>query len=253
MTDKRPTGHALKTESAPEIAARRSSKSILLVEDDAGLCSLMTAFFAHHGFRVESAHDGPRGLVRAIEGGFDMVILDVMLPGLDGFEVLRQLRKRSATPVIMLTARIAERDRIAGLDAGADDYLPKPFGPEELLARIRAVLRRTGRESGRQALIAEGGLALNPGSREVTYEGKQLALTAIEFDILELLMRSAGRVVSRDELTTVLYHRQSAPWERTLDVHVSHLRRKLLSIGISPIRTIRLVGYQFSTHPSESL
>src|SRR5215467_12312318 len=120
-------------------------KSILLIEDDTELCSLMTDYFGQYGFAVEAAHDGRLGLARALEAEFDVVILDVMLPVLDGFEVLRQLRKRSETPVIMLTARIGQPDRVAGLNSGADDYLPKPFGPEELLARIRAVLRRSGR------------------------------------------------------------------------------------------------------------
>src|SRR5580698_5021766 len=125
-----------------------SKKSILLVEDDTELCALMTDFFSQHEFALEAAHDGRKGLSRALEGSFDLVILDGMLPVLDGFEVLKQLRRRSSVPVIMLTARTEERDRIAGLNAGADDYLPKPFGPEELLARIRAVLRRSASAVG---------------------------------------------------------------------------------------------------------
>src|SRR5215831_9321107 len=140
-----------------------ANKSLLVIEDDAELTSLMTDYFGQHGFRVEAAHDGRAGLARALEGAHDLVILDVMLPVLDGFEVLRQLRKRSHTPVIMLTARIAQTDRVAGLNAGADDYLPKPFGPEELLARIRAVLRRTGKpEAAPQVAVESAGVKLNP-------------------------------------------------------------------------------------------
>ncbi|HYK58515.1 MAG TPA: response regulator transcription factor [Bryobacteraceae bacterium] len=198
--------------------AGQKTKSILLVEDDVELCSLMSDFFAQHGFRMEPAHDGRRGLARAVEGAFDIVILDGMLPTLDGFEVLRQLRKRSAVPVIMLTARTAQRDRVTGLDAGADDYLPKPFEPGELLARIRAVLRRTGREGVKPDVIEAAGFELDARSREIRSGKKGLEVTSLEFEILELLMRSAGRVVSRDELMTVLHHRQSEPWERGLEV-----------------------------------
>src|ERR1700721_3948866 len=145
-----------------------AEKSILLVEDDTELCALMTDFFSQHEFAVEAAHDGRRGLLRALEGNFDLVILDGMLPALDGFEVLKQLRRRSAVPVIMLTARTEERDRLAGLNAGADDYLPKPFGPDELLARIRAVLRRAGAtEQGKTHTFEIDGLPLAEGSSGV--------------------------------------------------------------------------------------
>ena len=148
-------------------------KSILLIEDDTELCSLMQDYFAGQGFRIESVHDGRGGLARSLDGGFDLIILDVMLPVLDGFEVLRQLRKRSETPVIMLTARTSQPDRIAGLNAGADDYLPKPFGPEELLARIRAVLRRAGKpDAAPSQELESGGVKLNPLTREAWYQGE---------------------------------------------------------------------------------
>src|SRR5580704_2457440 len=169
-------------------------RSILLVEDDTELCSLINDFLSPHGFRLAAVHDGRQGLAWAIDGDFDLVILDVMLPVLSGFELLRMIRKRSAIPVIMLTARTAQADRIAGLNTGADDYLPKPFGPEELLARIRAVLRRAGRpEMLEPRTISMGGVALNPQTREVWRRGESVEVTAIEFDILEFLMRSAGR------------------------------------------------------------
>ena len=222
-------------------------KSILLVEDDTELTLLMTDYFGQHGFCVESVHDGRTGLARALEGVFDLIILDVMLPVLDGFELLRQLRKRSATPVIMLTARTSQDDRIAGLNSGADDYLPKPFGPEELLARIRAVLRRTGHtESAQPQIVEAGDIRLNPATREVRRQNELVEITSIEFDILEVLARSAGRTVTRDELTAVLYHRRATPYERSLDVHISHLRKKLEREERSLIRTIRGVGYQFT-------
>jgi two-component system response regulator CpxR len=222
-------------------------KSILLIEDDTELTLLMTDYFGQHGFAVEAVHDGRTGLARALEGSFDLIILDVMLPVLDGFELLRQLRKRISTPVIMLTARTSQDDRIAGLNSGADDYLPKPFGPEELLARIRAVLRRTGHtESVPPQIIEAGDIRVNATTREVWRQNELVEITSIEFDILEVLARSAGRTVTRDELTTVLYQRRATPYERSLDVHISHLRKKLEGDERSLIRTIRGVGYQFA-------
>jgi two-component system response regulator CpxR len=189
-----------------------SRKSILLIEDDTELTLLMTDYFGQHGFDVEAVHDGRTGLARALEGAFDLILLDVMLPVLDGFELLRQLRKRVATPVIMLTARTSQDDRIAGLNSGADDYLPKPFGPEELLARIRAVLRRTGHtDTAPPQIIETGDLRLNPATREVWLQNELVEITSIEFDILEVLARSAGRTVTRDELTAVLYQRAHQP------------------------------------------
>ena len=224
-------------------------RSILLIEDDADLCSLMTDYFAQYGFSVEAAQDGQRGLARAIDGAFDLIILDVMLPVLDGFEVLRQIRKRSATPVIMLTARTARANRIAGLETGADDYLPKPFDPEELLARVRAVLRRAGRSEPLSQDIGAHSVRLNPNTREAWYCGAPLDLTSLEFDLLELLVRAAGRTVSRDEIAAAIYQRKPSPYERSLDVHISHLRKKLEHGDRTPIRTIRGVGYQFAAEP----
>jgi two-component system response regulator CpxR len=236
----------------PEMASEAPSffKSILLIEDDTELCALMTDYFAHHRIRIESAHDGRKGLAQVLDKKFDLVILDVMLPVLDGFEVLRQIRKRSTVPVIMLTARTAQTDRVAGLDLGADDYLPKPFGPEELLARIRAVLRRVENTALSQPPISEaGGIKLNLQTRQVWNRNVPVEVTSIEFDILELLVRSAGRVVSRDELAAVLYQRSATPFERSIDVHISHLRKKLENQGRSPILTVRGVGYLLSPEP----
>jgi two-component system response regulator CpxR len=222
-------------------------RSILLVEDDTELCSLINDFLSPHGFRLAAVHDGRQGLAWAIDGDFDLVILDVMLPVLSGFELLRLIRKRSAIPVIMLTARTAQEDRIAGLNAGADDYLPKPFGPEELLARIRAVLRRVEKAGMVEPrTISAGGVDLNPHTREVRLQGEGIEVTSVEFDILEFLMRSAGRTVSRDELTAILHQRESTPYERSLDVHISHLRKKLEGADRILIHTVRRAGYLFA-------
>ena len=221
-----------------------AAKSVLLIDDDTGLCALMRDFFAPHGFSLEAAYDGQCGLARAFTGGFDLVVLDVMLPLLDGFEVLRQIRRRSEVPVIMLTARTEQEDRIAGLNAGADDYLPKPFGPEELLARMRAVLRRSGHMvETPNHLFAVGRVRMNERERLVWAGRNTVDLTEVEFDILNLLMRSLGRTVSRDALCTVLYQRRATPYERSLDVHVSHIRKKLERQGMISIRSVRGVGY----------
>jgi two-component system response regulator CpxR len=212
----------------------------------------MADFFSQHEFAIEAAHDGPRGLARALEGQYDLVILDVMLPVLDGFELLKQIRRRSSVPVILLTARTAKTDRIAGLNAGADDYLPKPFGPEELLARMRAVLRRAGQGTAPSEVAEAGGVRVDSQTREVWVEGEIVDLTAIEFDILDFLVRSAGRAVSRNELAAVLYQRESTPYERSLDVHISHLRKKLERGDRVQIRTVRGVGYFFAASPEEA-
>lgn len=222
------------------------SPSILLVEDDTELSALMEEFLYAHGLTVTRAHDGEQGLSRALEGSHDLVILDVMMPIMDGFEVLRQIRRRSPVPVIMLTARTDHRDRINGLNSGADDYLAKPFSPDELLARIQAVLRRAGRAPALKPEIVEANkVRLHPGTREVFCDGNPVDVTSIEYDILEVLIRAAGRVVSRDDLARFLYNRQANPMERVLDVHVSHLRKKL-DCGRNLIRTIRGVGYMFA-------
>ncbi|MDP9054606.1 MAG: response regulator transcription factor [Acidobacteriota bacterium] len=225
--------------------ANPKGQSILLVDDDTDLCGLMRDFFAPYGYEIEAAYDGRRGLTRALEGQFDLVILDAMLPVLDGFEVLRQLRKQSAVPVIMLTARTEQEDRVAGLNAGADDYLPKPFGPEELLARMRAIWRRAKSSAMELQALSAGVLRLDPGTRMVWENDKRLSFTSVEIDMLELLMRSAGRVVSREELAAGILQRELTPFDRSVDVHISHLRRKLE--GLASIQTVRGVGYLFAS------
>lgn len=220
-----------------------ASNHILVVDDDVNLCSLMADFFSQNGIEVDFANDGRTGLARALSKNYDLVILDVMLPALDGFQVLDQLRRRSAVPIIMLTARVSEHDRVAGLNGGADDYLPKPFGPDELLARIHAVLRRVGKGQERVTALRCGDIKLDPAAREVSRGADPVNLTSIEFEILHYLMKSAGRIVSRDEITTVLYQREATPYERSLDVHISHLRKKLESSGRPFIHTVRGEGY----------
>jgi len=229
---------------------------ILLVDDDAELCALMSEFLKREGFTVTFENEGHRGLETAAQPGVDLVVLDVMLPGLDGFEILRRLRQQSKVPVIMLTARGEDVDRIVGLELGADDYLPKPFNPRELAARIRAILRRyeprpAGPEGVAPNRLEVNGVVLDPGSRQVFAAGKPVELTTFEFDILEMLMRSAGRVLSRDALMENFYNRKATPFDRSIDMHISHLRKKL-DRGDSLIKTIRGVGYQFSRTPEDA-
>ncbi|MBX5495202.1 MAG: response regulator transcription factor [Bryobacteraceae bacterium] len=204
----------------------------------------MGEFFAKLGLQLTAAHNGPDGLREALSGKHDLVLLDVMMPGFDGFEVLRRLRAESDIPVLMLTARAEALSRILGLESGADDYLPKPFDPLELVARIKAILRRS-RPHKPPAVLQIGGVTLDTGSRRVTVGGKEIDVTTIEYDILETLMLSAGRVVSRDELMQRLYQRQATPFDRSIDVHVSHLRKKLEGTR-DLIRTVRGVGYLFA-------
>ena len=225
---------------------------LLLIDDDAELCALLGEFLKREGFTVDCEHEGNRGLERAGQPGVDLVVLDVMLPGIDGFEILRRLRTHSKVPVIMLTARGEDVDRIVGLEIGADDYLAKPFNPRELAARIRAILRRyEARPAAPAGRIEVNGIVLDPANREVYSGGKPIELTTFEFDILEMLMRSAGRVLSRDALMENFYNRKATPFDRSIDMHISHLRKKL-ERGDSIIKTIRGVGYQLARTPEDS-
>ncbi|MBC8165775.1 MAG: response regulator transcription factor [Bryobacteraceae bacterium] len=224
---------------------------ILAIDDDVELTGLLSEFLKREGFDIEISHNGKTGLEQLSRGSFDLVVLDVMLPGLDGFEVLRRIRQTTRIPVIMLTARGEDVDRIVGLELGADDYVPKPFNPRELVARIRAVLRRTEPrpERGR---IEINRILLDPGSREVWCDDRRVELTTIEFDILEQLMRAAGRVLSRDQLMEALYNRKSTPFDRAMDMHISHLRKKLECPDREVIKTVRGVGYQFCRAAEDS-
>jgi two-component system, OmpR family, response regulator CpxR len=217
--------------------------TILVIDDDVRLCQLIAQFFADSEYVIQAVHNGPSGLARSLESSFDLILLDVMLPGLDGFEVLTQLRRRSAIPVIMLTARGAREDCVRGLNAGADDYLSKPFGPEELAARIAAVLRRSHNvQSAKQEDVSFRSLRLSSASRRAWLKEKPIEITATEFDILDLLVRAGGRVVTRDQVCGILYQRKATPFERSLEVHISRLRKKTGGADIE-IRSIRGVGY----------
>jgi two-component system, OmpR family, response regulator CpxR len=241
-------GTAMPADDASEDPQQPLHRSaILMIDDDAELCALMREFLGGHGFRLAVTHDGASGLNLALRGDWDLVILDVMLPVLDGYEILRLLRRRRSVPVIMLTARADERDRVAGLEEGADDYLVKPFSAIELVARIRAVRRRTVDDvSSGSRVIERGDLRLDAGSREVYGRGVRIAVSESEFAILETLVRAAGRTVSRDELAAVLYQREATPFERSVDVHVSHLRKKLEPQSRAVIRSARGIGYILS-------
>lgn len=222
---------------------------ILLVDDDAELGGMMTEYFARLGHRVDCAYNGRDGLIRALRHDYDAVLLDVMLPTINGFSVLQRLRQRSRVPVIVLTARIRRDDVITGLNGGADDYLTKPFDADELLARIHAVLRRASVSPERaQPVRVFDDLSIDVRAREVRSGGKLVELTALEFELLELLTRVAGRVVLREEITQALLNRSTSPYDRALDVHISHLRSKLGG-GRGLIRTVRGAGYVFTVRP----
>jgi DNA-binding response OmpR family regulator len=227
-----------------------SSRPLLVVDDDRKLCGLIRDYLAPHGWQVEMRHSGPEGLEAARAGKYEAVLLDVMMPGMDGFEVLRELRKVSTIPVLMLTAMGEEADRIVGLELGADDYLPKTFSSRELLARLRAVTRRStitetnGTETGKD--LSAGDLALNESTHVATLGGQPLELTALEFAILASLLKAKGRVKTREALLDEVSDRRFDVFDRSIDVHVSQLRRKLGDDPKQPrfIRTIRGVGYK---------
>jgi two-component system response regulator CpxR len=220
---------------------------ILIIDDDVELAALLKEFLEREDFTVECAHEGISGLQKAENGAFELIVLDLMLPGMDGFTLLKELRTKSRVPVIVLTARDEDEDRIVGLELGADDYLAKPFNPRELLARIRAILRRVIRPRGK---IEASGIVLDPGTREVFCDDRKVDITTLEFDILEILIRSAGQVVSRDSLMESLYNRKATPLDRSIDMHVSHLRRKL-ETDRTVIKTVRGIGYQFCLSAQE--
>ena len=222
----------------------------LLIDDDVRLAELLRAYLAPHDVTLAHATDGARGLALVDSGGIDVVLLDIMMPGLDGLEVLRRLRAKSALPVVMLTARGDETDRVVGLELGADDYVSKPVYPRELLARIRAVLRRTSPpNTSRKLVIAD--LEIDPGARTAQIGDRQLALTALEFDLLLALAERAGRVVPRDALWDAAGRADTIVSDRTVDVHVSHLRAKLGDDAKDPARlkTVRGAGYVLVREP----
>jgi DNA-binding response OmpR family regulator len=223
---------------------------LLLVEDDRKLCRLVKAYLEPFGYQLAMTHTGPEGLTKALSNTYDAVILDVMLPGMNGFELLKRLREKSSVPVLMLTGLGDEADRVAGLEIGADDYLPKTFSTRELLARLRAVIRRsrttrTTAQERHEAPILIGSLCIEPEAHSVTLEGQGLTLTPVEFELLLCLARGCGRVQSRERLLLEIAERDFEIFDRSIDVHISSLRRKLGDDPKSPrfIQTVRSAGY----------
>jgi DNA-binding response OmpR family regulator len=230
--------------------------AVLLIDDDTELTKLLEEYLEEEQFHLDAAHDGVAGLEKALNNQYAVVVLDVMLPGMTGLDVLKQLRQKSSVPVLMLTARGSELDRILGLELGADDYLPKPFNPRELVARLRAILRRTTSggvsASGQPVHLAD--VELHPESRSVTCSGKPVTLTGAEFDLLHTFLRNPGKIISREDLTQAALGRPMSPMDRSIDVHVSNLRRKLGSYdgNHERIKAIRGSGYVYLL-PGEQL
>lgn len=223
------------------------SGRVLIVEDDRDVAKVVRAYLEREGFLVESATDGLRGLDRALEAPPDLIVLDWMLPGIDGLEFLKRLRREHRTPVIILTARGEETDRILGLEVGADDYVAKPFSPRELIARVRAVLRRIDPDRVRQeSVLVHEGITVDPTQRRVIRGARTLELTTLEFDLLYAMARAPGRVFSRQDLLDRVWGEDFIGVDRVVDVHISNLRQKLEAIGANDrITTIRGVGYRF--------
>lgn len=228
------------------VSATAAPPRILLVDDDVELASMLSEYLNVEGFETVCVHSGEDGVEQASRQPFDVVVLDVMLPGVNGIEVLRRLRERSPVPVLMLTARGDHVDRIVGLELGADDYVPKPCPPRELVARLRAILRRTRGSDQPGGIVTAGALTLSPARRRVTVDSTALALTSTEFNLLEVLMRDAGRVVSKQDLYSRGLGRPMGRFERSIDVHMSSIRRKLADAAGDRLRieSVRGVGYQ---------
>jgi two-component system response regulator CpxR len=226
-----------------------ASARLLLIDDDLELGRLLQRFMAGEGFRAEIAGNGRHGVQQALTGQFELIVLDVMMPDMSGFDVLRRIRSESRMPVLMLTAKGDTRDRVLGLELGADDYLPKPFDPAELAARIRAILRRARPRT--ESAIELGDVTIDPGARAVRLHGEPVALTTVEFDLLASLLRAAGAAVGRPELVREVLGREFSPFDRSIDTHICNLRRKLgpLPDGSERIKGVRGAGYLY-TSPS---
>lgn len=225
---------------------------VLIIDDDEELCELVSEYLTVEGFETTAVHDGESGLKEALGGDHDLAILDVMLPKMGGFDVLRKLRERSELPVLMLTARGDDMERIVGLEIGADDYLPKPFNPRELVARLRAIMRRVSAKDetdGENRKLEVDDLELSESARSVRLGGKELTLTSVEFDLLAALLRDAGKVSKKEDLSERVLERSLSPYDRSLDMHISNLRKKLgpRKDGSERIKTVRSVGYIYTT------
>lgn len=222
---------------------------VLIIDDDEELCELVSEYLSVEGFETAVVNDGESGLKAARSGKYDMAILDVMLPKMNGFEVLKNLRSDSSLPVLMLTARGDDMERIVGLETGADDYLPKPFNPRELVARLRAILRRsTGDASSGMDKIAVDDIDLSEASRSVKLNGEEIIVTSVEFDLLKHLLLDAGKIIKKEDLSLRVLDRELSPFDRSLDMHISNLRKKLglRDDGSERIKTVRSVGYIYT-------
>lgn len=223
---------------------------MLIIDDDEELCDLVSEYLGVEGFDTEVVNDGASGLEAARSGKYDLAILDVMLPKMNGFEVLKNLRTDSRLPVLMLTARGDDMERIVGLESGADDYLPKPFNPRELVARLRAIMRRSssdGNDRGSDKIVVDD-IELSESSRSAKLDGEEVVLTSVEFDLLKHLLLEAGKVIKKEDLSLRVLDRELSPFDRSLDMHISNLRKKLGSRedGSDRIKTVRSVGYIYT-------
>ena len=222
---------------------------VLIIDDDEELCELVSEYLSVEGFETAVVHDGASGLDEMRSGKYDLAILDVMMPKMNGFEVLKNLRTDSALPVLMLTARGDDMERIVGLESGADDYLPKPFNPRELVARLRAILRRAqgdGNERGEKILVDD--IEISEAARTAKLAGEEVVLTSVEFDLLKHLLLEAGKVIKKEDLSLRVLDRELSPYDRSLDMHISNLRKKLgnRADGSERIKTVRSVGYIYT-------
>ena len=223
---------------------------LLMIDDDTGLCELLCEYLTAQGFQIECTHDGEQGLKLALEHEYALILLDVMLPKLDGFEVLKQLRQKKLTPVIMLTAKGEDFDRIFGLELGADDYIPKPFNHRELLARVKAITRRiehiTSLTNTSSSKLSVNNIIINLAAREASVDEHPLSLTGTEYEVLALLVKHAGEVVSKERISEQVLGRRLASFDRSIDMHVSNIRKKIAEFNSAErIKTMRGTGYVF--------
>ena len=232
--------------------AKTDAEQVLVIDDDVELCKLVTRYLTQEGFQIQSVNAGASGAELALSGNYALIVLDVMMPGVNGFDVLRRIRAHSRIPVLMLTAKGDALDRVLGLEMGADDYLPKPFNPQELAARIRAILRRAKPDAPVGAPITVGDIEIDSRARVVRRAGEIVNVTTVEFDLLEALLRAAGQVVGRERLTHDVLGREFSPFDRSIDTHVCNLRKKigLLPDGTERIKGVRGIGYLYAA-PAE--
>src|SRR5438067_3597784 len=235
-----------------EAQIKTSAEQVLVIDDDVELCKLVTRYLTQEGFQIASVNGGASGAELALSGNYALMVLDVMMPGISGFDVLRSIRAQSRIPVLMLTAKGDALDRVLGLEMGADDYLPKPFNPQELAARIRAILRRAKPDTPAGAPITVGDVEIDSRTRIARRTGEIVNLTTVEFDLLEALLRAAGQVVGREKLTRDVQGRDFSPFDRSIDTHVCNLRKKigLLPDGTERIKGVRGIGYLYAA-PAE--